>query len=79
MATLLDEELRTYEKHRAKLLSDSEGKYVLVKGQRLVDVYESQEEALKRGYQEFGNEPFLVKQIVEVELPLNFATFQLGL
>jgi hypothetical protein len=42
-------------------------------------VYESQEEALKRGYQEFGNEPFLVKQIVEVEIPLNFATFQLGL
>ena len=79
MATQLDEELRTYEKHRSELLNEAEGKFALIKADRVVDVYESQEDAVKRGYQEFGNEPFLVKQVVEVEVPLNFTTFQLGL
>lgn len=79
MATQLDQELRTYEKRRLELLSQAEGKFVLIKGDRLVDVYESQEDALKRGHQEFGSEPFLVKQVVEFEVPLNFASFQLGL
>ena len=77
--TQLDEELGTYERHRSDLLRESEGKFVLVKGATVVDVYESQEDALRRGYREFGNEPFLVKQVVEIEVPLNFATFHLGL
>ena len=31
----------------------------------------------EHGDEEFGNEPFLVKQVVEVELPANFTSFQL--
>ena len=79
MATQLDAELKTYEAHRAELLRESQGKFVLVKGDQVVDVYDSQEDALRHGFREFGNQPFLVKEVVEIEVPLNFATFQLGL
>jgi hypothetical protein len=78
MATVLDEELRTYETHRQELLGRAKGKFVLIKKDRIVDVFASQEDALKRGYEEFGNHPFLVKEIVEVEVPLYFTSLHLG-
>ena len=75
--TILDEELKTYETHREELLGRAKGKFVLVKDDRIVDVFESLQDALKRGYEEYGNEPFLVKQVVEVEVPANFTSFQI--
>jgi hypothetical protein len=76
--TGLEEELTTYESHRAELLGAARSKYVLIKGTRIVDTFESVQDALKRGYDEFGNEPFLVKQVLDVDLPANFTSFQLG-
>ena len=62
----LETELAAY---RAKLpdLMDREGKFVLVHGTDVVDVYTSYEDALKAGYEKFHLEPFLVKQIQAVE------------
>jgi hypothetical protein len=75
MPTALEEELKTFEAHRTELLGRAKGQFVLIKGNRIVDTFVSQEDALKRGYQEFGNSPFLVKQILDVELPMNFTSF----
>ncbi|MCY3878928.1 MAG: hypothetical protein OXF74_07090 [Rhodobacteraceae bacterium] len=44
-----------------------EGEYVLIKGEKAVDFFSSYDDALKRGYREFGLESFLVKQISVVE------------
>lgn len=62
----LEKELETY---KAKLpeLAASEGKYALVHGDTLVDVFGSYEDALREGYRQFGVKPFLVKQIHAVE------------
>jgi hypothetical protein len=78
VATGLEREVETYEAHRAELLGRAKDKFVLIKGDKVVDVFESVQDALKRGYDTFGNTPFLVKKIVEVEMPLNFTSFQLG-
>jgi len=78
MGTKLDRELATYRSHREELLGRANGKFVLIKGDRLVSIFDSPRDALQRGYEEFGNHPFLVKQVVEVEVPQNYTSFQLG-
>lgn len=62
----LERELAAF---NAKLpdLKDSEGKYALVKGDELVDVYGTYEDALKEGYKRFKLEPFMVRQIHAVQ------------
>jgi hypothetical protein len=75
MATGLEAELKTYEEHKPELLARARGQYVLIKGSQVVETFTSEEDALKRGYQDFGNQPFLVKQIADVEVPANFTSF----
>jgi len=74
----LDEELRVFEARRADLLGRARGQYALVKGDRVVDTFVSLEDALKHGYAEFGNQPFLVKQVIETDVPLEFASFNVA-
>ena len=69
----LEQELKTYEKEKEKLLKEARGKFVLIKGSEIIGVYTSQEDALAEGYKRFGNQEFLVKEITEVE-PVNFFT-----
>jgi hypothetical protein len=66
---VLDTELETYEKNRERLLGEYEGKYVLIHGDEIVGAYESKIDAIHLGYQKFGNVPFLVKRVVEIETP----------
>ena len=59
----LKREYETYKAHKEDLLAKHEGKYVLIKGAEIVEVYTSYEDALKAGLKKFGNVPFLIKQI----------------
>ena len=79
MLELLKEELRTYEARKSELVTRSKGKFVLIKDDQVVDVFETQGDAIRQGYERFGNVPFLVKQIVEVETPQNFISPHLGI
>ncbi|MDP9190739.1 MAG: hypothetical protein M3P06_03445 [Acidobacteriota bacterium] len=74
----LQNEIAFFEARRAELLKQAKGRFVLIKNDRVIDVFESSTAAIRRGYEEFGNEPFLVKQVVDVEIPLNFTSFNLG-
>lgn len=78
MTQLLEVELKTYEQHRDKLLGTAEGKYVLIRDDQVVGVFDSKMDAIAQGYQRFGNVPFLVKQILKVEVPQNFVSNLLG-
>jgi hypothetical protein len=75
---LLDREIETYETHKAELLVKAEGKYVLIKGDAILDIFASEEDAIHRGYERLGNVPFLVKHIIEFEQPLRFTSFPVG-
>jgi len=74
MASLLAKEIKTYEKHRDDLLRNSEGKYVLIKADKVLGTFESKYDAIQEGYRRFGNVPFLVKRIVRIEVPLEFVS-----
>ncbi|MBI4606448.1 MAG: hypothetical protein HY721_31165 [Planctomycetes bacterium] len=78
MPSLLDEEIKTYEQHRDELIGKAEGKFVLIRGGAVVGVYDSKMDAIRQGYQQFGNVPFLVKQVLRVEPPQSFVSNLLG-
>jgi hypothetical protein len=67
----LEREMRTY---KAKLpeLGASEGKFVLISGETVSGTFDSYQDALAAGYERFGLEPFLVKQISTVEVLASF-------
>ena len=78
MPTMLATELKTYEQHRNALLGTAEGKFVLIHGTEVAGVYDTKMDAIAEGYRRFGNVPFLVKQVIKVEVPLQFVSNHLG-
>jgi hypothetical protein len=68
----LRQELQTYETHREQLLGEAQGKYVLIRSDAVVATYDTEQDAIKEGYRQFGNVPFLVKRITALDEPANF-------
>jgi hypothetical protein len=75
----LKDELRTFESRRDELLGTSLGRWVLIHDGDLVGAFETQADAINVGYQRFGNVPFLVKQVVPVEVPQDYVSNHLGI
>jgi hypothetical protein len=71
---ILEKELATYEANRADLVAQARGKYALVKDDKVVGVFDTDRDAVHQGYDRFGLTPFLVKEIVEIDTPLNFTS-----
>ena len=63
----LVEERAYFQSKKAEWLERHKNKYVLIKGNELIDVFYSFEDAYKEGVKQFGNQPFLVKKVVEKE------------
>ena len=67
-------ELKTFGTNLPVLLGASEGKFVLIRGEEIVGVFDTQMDAVSAGYGKFGNVPFLVKQILKVDMPVGFVS-----
>lgn len=63
----LAKELETYAAHKDELVRKAEGQFVVIHGDRVVNTWDTFEDALKAGYDEFGLERFLIKQIEGIE------------
>ena len=74
----LEAELQYFNEHRAEFLEQAAGKFALIKGDRLIGMFDSETNAIRNGYQKLGNVPFLVRQVTEVDIPLTFTSFNLG-
>ncbi len=75
----LEQELATYEAHRTELLGHAAGRFALVHGSDVIGVFDTKPDAIASGYKQFGNAPFLVREIVAVETPQNFVSNQLAI
>lgn len=64
---VLEKELETFRELLPLLKAEYEGKFALVHGGDLIDLFASYEDAIKAGYSRFDLEPFLVKQIHGLE------------
>ncbi len=70
MARGLETEIETYRRKLPKLL-ETPGKYVLIKGKRVLGVFGTRDAALKAAYAKLGTRvAFLVKEIQAVEKPI---------
>ena len=78
MGDMLREEVAVYETRKNELVGKSEGKFVLIKDDEVIGVFDSESDAIRQGYARFGNVPFLVKQIQKIEIPANFTSNLLG-
>ncbi len=74
MAGELSKELAAYRARFDNLIAVHEGKFALLHGDQLLGVFDSQMDAITRGYKELGNVPFLVKHISRLEVPLSFVS-----
>ncbi len=72
--TLLKLERETYEANKDKLVAASEGKYVLIKDSRVIDTFDSEQDAIKIGIERFGNTPFFVRKIEKIEQIQNYTS-----
>ncbi len=59
----LEREFATFEKNKAWLLQKHEGKFALVKREVVLGTFDTFEKAYEAGLDQFGTDPFLVKQI----------------
>lgn len=65
--TSLRIEIETYNRALEQLLPAQAGKFVLIKGDEVVDTFDTYEDALKCGYGKFGLQQFFVKEIAPPE------------
>lgn len=66
----LDREWATYQRERRDLLKKYAGKYVLIKHDYVVGIFETQGEAIAKGLELFPGQPILAHLIAEVETPI---------
>ena len=76
---VLEKEMAYYIEHQAELLKQYEGKYILIKGEKIIGGYESEEEAYRAGLEKFQNEPFFIKYVAKEEESAEFPALFLGL
>lgn len=74
MTQLLQKELDYYNKIKDELLGRAKDEYALIHEDNLIDTYKSKDDAIKRGYELYGNTPFLVKKITEIEKTFHFTS-----
>ena len=60
---ILEAELKTYEQEREHLLDSEEGKFVLIKDETIVGLFDTWDEARQAGLQRYLLKPFLVHQV----------------
>lgn len=63
----LSVEYKHFKQALPKLLSEHEGKYVLIHKDEIVGVFDSEMDAVNEGYEKIGIVSFLVKEILEKE------------
>lgn len=72
---MLEAELETYERNKSDLLAHARGKWVLVHDDAIVGTFDTQLDATYQGYRQFGDEPFLVRQVEEIETVENLVIY----
>jgi hypothetical protein len=65
MTNILAREIKTYKETLPSLIKKAQGQFVLIHGEEILGIFESEQAGIQAGYQELGNTPFLVKEILE--------------
>ena len=63
----LERELEYFSAHKTELLKTYEGLYVLIKQDEFIGAFSTEKQAYEAGLERFGNQPFLIKQVLRQE------------
>ena len=69
----LDREIKTFKANLKTLLANKKNRFVLIKDTEIISDFGNYEDALTEGYKKYGNQEFLIKQVLEDEV-VNFFT-----
>ena len=73
------QETAAYEAKKAELVTLCEGKFALFKGTEFAGTFDTNNAAYAAGIAKFGNVPFLIKQVRQVDVVEQMPAFCLGL
>ncbi len=76
--TTLQTELHFYEKNKQEYLKLYKGQFVLIKEEQLIGTFTTDAEAYKAGLEQFGNQPFLIKQVLEDDTKVSYPALTVG-
>ena len=76
---MLENELQYFEKNRKQWVSLYQGKFVLIKGEELLGIFDKPEDALAEGARRFGLASFLVRRVEETTEPIYIPALTLGI
>lgn len=70
---MFEKELNTFKKNRSELIQKNpDGGFVVINGENILGVWASRIDALKFGIEEYGNVSFLVKNITDPDVTINY-------
>jgi len=75
---LLQTELEYFQKHKQEYLKLYKGQFVLIKGEEFAGTFTTEAEAYKAGLEKFGNEPFLIKPVLDNDETASFPALTVG-
>lgn len=71
---MFEKELEVYSRVKDKYLSSyPQGGFIVINGEEILGIWQSRIDALQAGIDKYGNVPFLVKNINEDEIVINFS------
>ena len=76
---MLDVERSFYERHLSKYLDQYAGRYVIIKREELIGVYDRIEDALTDASRLFGLDSYLVRQVLPVQEEVSVPALSLGI
>ena len=75
----LQTELEYFQRHKQEYLKLYKNQFVLIKGEEFAGAFTTEAEAYKAGLERFGNEPFLIKQVLDGDETISFPALTVGL
>jgi hypothetical protein len=75
----LETEIKHFESHKDEWLEHYQNKYALVKGEQLIDTFDTIEAAYRAGVEKFKTEPFLIRKIQKEEPVQYFSSLTPGI
>ena len=72
MTAMLHREFQTFQQNKPNLVENHEGKFVLIKDDEIIGIFENELEAIKQGNEQFKDSHFLVNEIIDDKFRIRF-------
>ena len=72
MTAMLDREFQTFQENKQNLVKNHKGKFVLIKDDEIIGIFEYELDAVKQGNEQFKDSHFLVNEITDDKFKIRF-------